>query len=45
MAADGTRLDVPLEVNLFETGADEARTVVGPLDPEEVGVDPLTLLA
>lgn len=45
MAADGTRLDVPLEVNLFETGEDEARTVVGPLDPAEVGVDPLTLLA
>jgi HD-GYP domain-containing protein (c-di-GMP phosphodiesterase class II) len=45
MAADGTRLDVPLEVNLFETGADEARMVVGPLDPAEVGVDPLTLLA
>jgi len=44
-AADGSRLDAPLDINLFETAGEEARAVVAPLDPAEVGVDPLALLA
>jgi len=49
-AADGTRLDLPFERNLWETqrdrGTDGAlETVTTPLDPADYNIDPLTFLA
>jgi putative nucleotidyltransferase with HDIG domain len=44
-AADGSRLTTPVDINLFESTDEEARAVVAPLDPAEVGIDPLALLA
>jgi putative nucleotidyltransferase with HDIG domain len=42
----GTRLEIPYEVNLWEAKEEPgvASTVVAPLDPASVGVDPLSLL-
>jgi putative nucleotidyltransferase with HDIG domain len=42
----GVRLDRPRELNLWENGETdaEAKTVIAPLDPAEVGIDPLTFL-
>ena len=44
MNADGARLDVPQDRNLFEASGESAPSVVGPLDPAEYGIDPLTFL-
>jgi len=49
-AADGTRLDLPFERNLWETqrdrGSDGAlETVTTPLDPADYNIDPLLFLA
>jgi putative nucleotidyltransferase with HDIG domain len=46
-APDGKRLDLPYEINLWETAeADDTRAaaVVAPLDPADYGVDPLMLM-
>jgi len=46
-ARDGKRLDLPYEINLWETAeADDTRAaaVVAPLDPADYGVDPLMLM-
>ena len=42
----GVKVPEPFEVNLWETGDDGSVTpeIVGPADPTEVGIDPLTLL-
>jgi len=44
--SDGTRLDLPYEWNLWETFDDPGRpaSIVAPLDPSELGVDPLILI-
>ena len=44
MGADGARLDVPHDRNLFDVSGEAAPSVVGPLDPAEYGIDPLTLM-
>jgi putative nucleotidyltransferase with HDIG domain len=43
---DGKRLDLPYELNLWETGEDSARhsSVVAPLDPKDFELDPLLLM-
>ncbi len=43
---EGTKLERPLDVNLWEDDAAEgtAKSVVAPLDPGEYGIDPLTFL-
>ena len=40
------RLEFPYEINLWETQAvdDKPSSIVAPLDPNDVGIDPLTLL-
>jgi putative nucleotidyltransferase with HDIG domain len=45
-AADGSRLELPLDVNLWESEPDatHAATVVAPLDPAEYGIDPLAFV-
>jgi hypothetical protein len=45
-AADGRRLDLPVDVNLWEASEDPARpsAVVAPLDPADYNVDPLALM-
>jgi len=45
-AADGSRLDLPLDVNLWEAeaGAAHAATVVAPLNAADYGVDPLAFV-
>ena len=43
--ADGTKLETPQERSLFAMTGEDEQTVVAPLDPVEVGVDPLALLA
>ncbi|HZP48223.1 MAG TPA: HD-GYP domain-containing protein [Vicinamibacterales bacterium] len=42
----GVRVDVPYELNLWETSEDPQRpsAVVAPLDPAPLGIDPLTLM-
>jgi hypothetical protein len=41
----GSRLGLPYEVNLWEqTEAGSASTIVAPVDPASMGIDPLTLL-
>jgi HD-GYP domain-containing protein (c-di-GMP phosphodiesterase class II) len=42
----GTRLEYPYEVNLWEVPdeAGQPNAVAAPLDPADVGIDPLTLL-
>ena len=45
----GTRLDLPLERNLWEaaggTEPDKADSIVAPIDPAELGIDPLNLMS
>jgi hypothetical protein len=43
----GNRLDLPYERNLFESPPDAAGapTVVAPLDPAAVGIDPLEFMS
>jgi putative nucleotidyltransferase with HDIG domain len=47
-AADGIRLDLPRDINLWETVQDArddlASTVVAPLNPAEYGIDPLSFI-
>jgi putative nucleotidyltransferase with HDIG domain len=43
-AADGTRLAVPQDRNLFDLTGPNEQSILTPLDPADVGVDPLTLL-
>ena len=45
-APDGTRLELPLDVNLWESEptANHAATVVAPLNPAEYGIDPLAFV-
>jgi len=42
----GTRLELPYELNLWEAEAEgsQATSIVAPVDPAELGIDPLTLL-
>jgi putative nucleotidyltransferase with HDIG domain len=44
-APDGTKLESPYDRNLFELTGDGAPSIVAPLDPAEIGVDPLTFLS
>jgi hypothetical protein len=49
-AADGTRLDLPFERNLWEPQRDRRgdgalETVTAPLDPADYNIDPLLFLA
>jgi putative nucleotidyltransferase with HDIG domain len=43
---DGQRLDLPYETSLWENAedADRPASVVAPVDPADLGIDPLTLL-
>jgi putative nucleotidyltransferase with HDIG domain len=45
-AADGARLELPLDINLWESDptAHHAATVVAPLNPAEYGIDPLAFV-
>ena len=45
-AADGTRLELPRDINLWEAEpeASHASTVVAPLNPADYGVDPLAFV-
>ena len=45
-AADGTRLEVPQDVNLWETQPDSGRpsSVVAPVDPADYQIDPLNFM-
>jgi hypothetical protein len=48
-AADGTRLDLPFERNLWETQRDRGdqgalESVASPVDPAEYNLDPLVFL-
>jgi putative nucleotidyltransferase with HDIG domain len=43
-AADGSALERPLDVNLWDVPEDEARAIRMPLDPAEYGIDPLAYL-
>ena len=45
-AADGSRLELPLDVNLWEAdpAATHAASVVAPLNAAEYGVDPLAFV-
>jgi hypothetical protein len=41
----GERLPRPFEINLWETQAEaRAPAITSPLDPDEAGIDPLTLM-
>ena len=42
--AHGAKLGAPYERNLFDAPADAAPAVVSPIDPAQVGLDPLTFL-
>jgi putative nucleotidyltransferase with HDIG domain len=46
IAADAQKLARPYDVNLWESGTDgpAPKTVIGPVDPATVGIDPLTYL-
>ena len=44
-AADGTRLEVPQDRNLFDLTGGTTPSVVSPVDPAVYGIDPLTLLS
>ena len=43
---DGKRIDLPYEINLWETSEDPQRpaSVVAPLDPADYQFDPLLLM-
>ena len=41
---EGQRLESPRDVNLFESTAGEPNAVRAPIDPDEVGIDPLMYL-
>jgi putative nucleotidyltransferase with HDIG domain len=44
-AADGARLELPRDVNLWETaGTGRASSVIAPLNPADYGIDPLCFL-
>jgi putative nucleotidyltransferase with HDIG domain len=43
-AGDGTRLERPYDVNLWESSENEPQSVAAPLDPAAYGIDPLTYL-
>jgi putative nucleotidyltransferase with HDIG domain len=45
LAADGARLDVPQDRNLFDLTGDGDQSVVSPVDPAVYGIDPLSLLS
>lgn len=42
--ADGTKLESPYDRNLFDMNGEGAPSIVAPLDPADVGVDPLAFL-
>jgi putative nucleotidyltransferase with HDIG domain len=44
LAADGTALERPYEVNLWDVEDGQARSIQAPLDPAQYGIDPLTHL-
>jgi len=44
LAADGTALDRPYEINLWDDEDGQARSIQAPLDPAQYGIDPLTYL-
>jgi len=43
-AGDGTRLERPYDVNLWEAAEGQPQAVKAPLDPAQYGIDPLTFL-
>jgi len=43
-SADGAKLESPYDRNLFDMNGDGAPSIVAPLDPADVGVDPLSFL-
>lgn len=43
--ADGARLDVPQDRNLFDLAAEPNQSIVSPVDPDSYGIDPLSLLS
>jgi hypothetical protein len=45
-AADGSRLELPRDVNLWEgeAGSRRGSSVVAPLNPADYGIDPLTFI-
>jgi putative nucleotidyltransferase with HDIG domain len=45
-SADGSRLDLPVDANLWESPPDSAHaaSVLGPLNPAEYGIDPLAFV-
>ena len=44
VAGDGTALERPREVNLWDAEPGQAQTIKAPLDPADYGIDPLTHL-
>ena len=44
-SADGTRLELPQDRNLFDTTGETSQSVVSPVDPAAYGIDPLSLLS
>jgi hypothetical protein len=45
-AADGSRLEIPHDVNLWEAeiGSRHGSSVIAPLNPADYGIDPLTFI-
>jgi putative nucleotidyltransferase with HDIG domain len=41
---DGSRADIPHDRNLFDTSGETRQSVVGPVDPDLYGIDPLSFL-
>ena len=44
-AADGTRLELPQDRNLFDLTGEADQSIVSPVDPADYAIDPLSLLA
>jgi hypothetical protein len=44
VAANGTPVDHPYEVNLWEAPEGQPQSVKAPLDPAQCGIDPLAYL-
>ncbi len=44
VARDGTRLERPYDVNLWEAAEGQPQSVKAPVDPAQYGIDPLTFL-